>query len=252
MRVRWTREGGRVKWTPIAALCKIRGVNALKLAVAVWCIVSAASCTKDPLAIYKKDCDKGVARACHDLGVLNEEGQGTPKNLAAAKVAYRRGCEGGYGDACNNLGLIHADAGDDPGAAGWYEKGCAAKSIVACNTLATVLQRGRGIAQDQKRAAALYTESCEQGFATACTNIGAVYADGEAVEKDEARAVKLYERACEGGDRDGCYNLAFMHGQGFGVPKDEEKSIPLLEKSCKLGLAKACDTLQRLRAARGK
>lgn len=48
-------------------------------------------------------CDKKVATACFEFGLLNEKGLGVEQNSTKAINYFTKGCEYGYDNACKAL-----------------------------------------------------------------------------------------------------------------------------------------------------
>jgi len=90
----------------------------------------------------RKAANQGFARAQFFLGLLYEEGQGVPRDMAQAVLWYGRAAEQGDLDAQNNL--------------------------------ATAYLHGLGTAPDPAKAAAWYRRAAESGHATAQVNLGVV------------------------------------------------------------------------------
>jgi hypothetical protein len=114
-------------------------------------------------------CGRSEAAACAQLGVMNEEGRGAPKDLATAAKLYRKACDGGFGAGCTSL----ANVAKNPAAkAGHVDS------------------------------AALLAKGCEAGDAAACAS----YADLPGLSN--AAVFKAISRACGGGDDHACWRLS--------------------------------------------
>ena len=196
------------------------------------------------LAILGPRCPD-VSAACFVVGILQEEGKGTPRDPAKAIASYRRGCDGGSGDACLRLasaldqGL--GGAKDTDGANEAYDKACtrydngdacqkigerlgiAKKNLPHafelvrrgceldpkyCGTLAEFYRLGFGIAApDQPEATRYYKAACEAGGGW-CENFGRRAHDGIGMTADPAAAQAALERGCKGGWATTCYQAA--------------------------------------------
>lgn len=183
--------------------------------------------------------------ACYVLGILHEEGKGTPKNAGKAIAAYKQGCNGGSGDACVRLAHV-LDEGigvgkDVDGANEALDKACtrydngdacqkigerlgiAKKNLPRafelarrgceldpkyCGTLAEFYRLGFGIAAaDQAEATRYYKTACEAGGGW-CDNFGRRAHDGVGMAPDKAAAQAALERGCKGGWPASCYQGA--------------------------------------------
>jgi len=53
-------------------------------------------------------CERNVATACFEYGVLLEKGLGVKKNIKMAKSFYIKACNNGYDEACITLERLEA------------------------------------------------------------------------------------------------------------------------------------------------
>jgi TPR repeat protein len=130
-------------------------------------------------------CKGGHARACDNLGRLQEHGLGVAADTTAAFRHYTRGCELGSIDACVSEGVL-AQVGrgtkrDPVRAARRFAKACREDSARGCWCFADALERGLGVERDEDRASASYARACELGEHQACE-------DGERLAPPIARA----------------------------------------------------------------
>ena len=51
----------------------------------------------------EKACERNVATACFEYGILLEKGLGVEKNIRMAKSFYMKACNNGYDEACGAL-----------------------------------------------------------------------------------------------------------------------------------------------------
>jgi class 3 adenylate cyclase len=165
--------------------------------------------------LYRRSCDAGERRGCHDLGLMYYRGEGVAKDLHRAADLYKRACDAGGTGGCLDLGLMYL--------------------------------RGDGVPKDLNRAADFYQRACDAGAPPGCTDLGRMYYDGEGVAKDLNRAADLFQHACDGGGPGGCLSLAVMYEHGRGVPKDLSRAADLFNRACDAGLDKGCENLARLK-----
>ena len=59
---------------------------------------------------FKKACDGGDMRGCHNLGVMYEKGNGVEKDLGKAVQLFKKACDGGDLDGCRNLAIMYEKA----------------------------------------------------------------------------------------------------------------------------------------------
>jgi TPR repeat protein len=57
----------------------------------------------------QKACERHVATACYEFGILYEEGIGVNKDIEKAMAYYRQACEDGYDKACTSAKRVQAD-----------------------------------------------------------------------------------------------------------------------------------------------
>ena len=98
---------------------------------------------------FKKACDDGNMRACHNLGVMYEKGNGVEKNEQKAVELYKKVCDGGEMFGCHNLGVMYTN--------------------------------GNGVEKDFSKAAELFKKACNGGEMNGCRNLGIMYDNGNGV-----------------------------------------------------------------------
>jgi hypothetical protein len=165
--------------------------------------------------LYQKACDGGDRRACTNLGMMYENGNGVEKSPDRAADLFKRSCEAGGSGGCLNLGLLYLN--------------------------------GEGVPKDPNRAAELFNRSCDEGSGGGCTNLGLMYAKGENVPRDMKRAAGLYTRACDDGHAVGCNDLGLMYERGRVLDKDLNRAAELFKKACDAKLELGCTNLSRLK-----
>jgi TPR repeat protein len=61
--------------------------------------------------MYSRDCDRGNAWSCYELGIIYQSGRGGKKDIARAILNFKQACDLGEKDACSILdGLIGTNA----------------------------------------------------------------------------------------------------------------------------------------------
>jgi hypothetical protein len=120
-------------------------------------------------------CRGGDLRACYDVGVRYQTGQGVRRNHRTASALFDHACTGGDTYGCNGLGRLH--------------------------------ENGHGVRRDPARALALYRRACDGSDWPVCYYVGWLHANGRltAVNLDEAR--RYYRLACDHGYADACTAL---------------------------------------------
>jgi len=165
--------------------------------------------------LYRKACDGGERKGCHDLGLMYYRGEGMERDLNQAAGLFKRACDAGGFGGCQDLGLMYS--------------------------------RGEGVAKDLNRAAGLFKRACDAFLAPGCTDLGLMYYKGEGEAKDLNHAADLFKRACDAGGSGGCLNLGTMYRRGEGVSMDRNRAADLFKKACDLGNDRGCENLATLK-----
>jgi hypothetical protein len=189
--------------------------------------------------LFRRSCQKGVLRGCHELGRLYYRSN----DPMHAEENWRTACLAGYSKSCAGLAMLELDGptpkeaepmarkacdGNDPlgcgvlgeihyrgllggkndkRAAELFEKACAGANAVACQRIGMMYQTGEGVTQDTRKAFKHLESGCTFGLATACRGAGAT----SHLLKEFNRAKEYYRIACEGGDRTSCGLRAQLH-----------------------------------------
>ncbi len=101
---------------------------------------AAAPAVPAALAPLADACTGGDARACYDLGVHFQVGDGVTLDYGQARALFERSCAAGDTYGCNGLGRLYQD--------------------------------GHGVDRDPARAMALYRQACDGGDAPVCYWVG--------------------------------------------------------------------------------
>jgi TPR repeat protein len=195
--------------------------------------------------------EAGHAPAMSTLGVLYDEGSGTPKDEAEAVRWYRKAAEAGDLVGMTQLGLRYQEGGgglpkDETEAVRWYRKAAEAGHAPAMGILGSVYAKGIGVPKDPAEAVRWYRKAVEAGDMVSMVGLGAMYRSGQGVLKDEAEAVRWYRKAADSGNPLGMYRLGSMYENGRGVPKDPAEAIRWYRKAALLGRKEAMAALERL------
>ena len=59
--------------------------------------------------VCEKSSGEAKMLACHNLGVMYDNGEGTLQDYRKSHQYYKTSCDMGYGYACNNLGVLYAN-----------------------------------------------------------------------------------------------------------------------------------------------
>lgn len=120
--------------------------------------------------MYELSARDGYARAQNALGVCYENGEGVPRDEAAAAFWYGQAAQGGYDMALLNLGDCY--------------------------------RHGRGVTASDALAFSCYKTAAEHGYAPAQYLLGNCYFDADLVDRNIPEALAWFERAALQGHRE--------------------------------------------------
>lgn len=193
---------------------------------------------------YEKACDRGVAAACTNLGLLHLNGEGVAKDESRATALFDKSCAAGNAQACSLLGgqylMGRGTAKDVTKSIAYYNKACDAGWANACSVLAAFYTEGKSVPRDDAKAAINHTKACDGGILESCAQLGYAYRNGIGVVQDYAKAASLYGKACSPKLPIACFNLGLMHQQGEGMPQDHAKALALFQDACAADYAYSC------------
>jgi TPR repeat protein len=161
--------------------------------------------------LFRKAAEAGNAGAQFELGLMYDDGLGTPQDYKQAMAWYEKAAAQGNAPAQYNMGVLYNQgngvAQDPKQAASWYEKAAEQGFAPAQAALGFLYDEGRGVEQDYKKALAWYEKAAEQGFTKVRTNLGILHAEGQGTAQDYAEAYKWWTLDKENGDEDAKANL---------------------------------------------
>jgi TPR repeat protein len=88
------------------------GVEMRKLlwvVVVTGCFSAESGELSTSMKAMEKACQRHVATACYEFGILYEEGIGVKKDIEKAKAYYSQACKDGYDKACTNAKKLQTD-----------------------------------------------------------------------------------------------------------------------------------------------
>lgn len=195
-----------------------------QVGIAAVLAVNPSFDTKSAIQWFEKAARKGYLPAQVNLGVLNENGWGTPKNYGAALYWFHRAADRHYPRAYYNLGILYLQGlgvrKDLSEAAKYFALGAKAGDPFAETNLGYMYDSGLGMKQDYQTAAFWYRKAAEQGNALAQNNLADLYLRGLGVPQDDAIAFRLFKAAAEQGQPAASIKLGYMLSAGRGAPKD--------------------------------
>lgn len=152
----------------------------------------------------KTSAEQGDAKACYQMGLMYQHGQGTAQNNTKAMECYVKSAEMGDPDGQVALGWMYehgSGVGQDfAKAMKWYRKAADQGNAKGQNNLGVMYEKGLGVAVDFKKAVQWYRLAAEQGLSGAQSNLGWMYESGQGVQKDIPLAISWYRKAAAKGD----------------------------------------------------
>ncbi len=199
---------------------------------------------------YRQGCHLAEARACTNLGVMFEGGQGVYRDGVKAAELYARGCEGGDALGCTYLGFLYQTGRGVPKSPvkAWemFRSGCEGSHSVGCTHLGILYETGEGTHLDFGRASRSYSQGCAGQHAPGCRRLGLMYEKGLGVTADAMLAAELYRLACDGKDAPACTFLGLLYSQGRGALKNRSIAASLYREGCGYGDQSGCQNLRIL------
>lgn len=148
--------------------------------------------------------------------------------------------------------LYEKRAGRDPAligqAAEWYRRAAEQGHPGAQTNYASLLARGRGVAEDQKLAVYYWQLAARQGNVLAQYNLGLAYYRGEGVVPDAQRALAWFRRAADEGMADAQFAMGQMNALGVGAARNSGRALTWFALAEGQGHVDAGRQAERLRA----
>jgi uncharacterized protein len=196
------------------------------------------------------------ARAQFALGLLYDNGEGVPQDVAAAFDWYGKSAAQGYAKAQYNLALMlesgrigaasdararfaRAALKGNADAVTRLHEYAAAQDTAAALQLGRMYALGKGVARSPRDAYGWFDKAAGAGDLDAAFALGVLHEKGEGVAQSYAEAVRWYARAAQGGQSRAQFNLARLYRLGRGVGRDPERARALYESAATAGLASA-------------
>ena len=126
-------------------------------------------------------------------------------------------------------------------AAFWYEQAAANGLAPAQYRIATMFERGKGVAQDAPSALYWYEKAAALGNVKSMHNSAVLIMGGKAGTVDRAKALSLFEAAARHGLRDSQFNLALLYERGLGTAPDKSKAYYWYRVAAQQGDTQAVD-----------
>lgn len=201
------------------------------------------------LALERLKADPKDAQAMTLLGVLSEQGIGTPRDLNKAVGWYRSGHENGDVNAtfAYAMMLIKGEGitKDQAQGTALLRSAIDQGHPYAAYNLALILMQSSE-PDDQTRAAVMMRRAANHEIPEAQYALAIILKEGKGVPVQTVEAAQLMERAAFNGDVQAQTEWAIMLFNGDGTPKDEAKAAKLFRRAAWKGNAIAQNRLARL------
>ncbi len=130
-------------------------------------------------------------------------------------------------------------ARNDKTAFEWYAKGAAKGDVNAVFAKAVMLAKGRGTKKNMREAAVLFDKAARKGHAAAQYNLALIYINGLVVDENISEAVSWLKKSAKQRNFQAQYDLGALYTLGRGVKKDSKKAEYWIGKAAKGGLINA-------------
>jgi TPR repeat protein len=214
--------------------------------------------------IWQALAERGNAEANFNLGILNEDGLGTPADMAAALAHYEKSAQAGSSKAQYRLALLYAAGVKVPKDAIKAEQWLTAAAANGDSEAQSMLSNQKAsapptTARDQeferaallhasgkyKEAAAIWQPLAQQGDARSQRRLAWMMETGQGMARDLDGAGKLFRQSAEAGDADAQYALSVMLQTGKGQVQDPAQAEIWRERAAAQGHGPARDAAPR-------
>lgn len=210
---------------------------------------------------YLKAANKPFKDAQLKVGMMYEEGLGTPESESNAKIFYAKFITQNTPDLYDQyIALTLADLSvfvsevykqnkQYEASLFWNLRSAKLGSTMAKNRLGVHYQMGYGTPVDKKEALKWYLEAIDEGDKMSLLNIGTLYyIGGHGIERDYKQAYEWYLRSIREGANVISANhiLGTMNEDGKGVDINLERAKKRYRYSCDKGYQSSCERLEKL------
>lgn len=202
---------------------------------------------------YQLAADKHSPIGAYDLGLIYENGKGTPVDFKKAVALYQEAADQGHRQAMVQLAGLYfngqADGTrDEEKALYWYEKAASLGDRDALYQLGLLSETGVSTKLDFNDALRYYQQAADKGNAKAMLALARMYQYGIGVSKDMQKAAAFYKALAESGNAYAEYQLATIYYEGIDGQRMPDKGKQLLQQAQDNGSPQARRTLQWLSA----
>jgi hypothetical protein len=192
----------------------------------------------------------GQARAQNVMGVLYQNGQGVPRDLAEALRWYKLAADQEESSALNNLGVLYSRGlgvqQDHAQAVKWFMRSSEAGNDLGTYNLAQKYEKGEGVHKNYTEALRHYRQAAQRGHAPSQVETGLFYEEGRDGDLDVAAARTWYQKAADKNNAEAHRRLGLLHERGLGVEKDIARARSHFEKALAQGAGMAKRDIARL------
>jgi len=209
----------------------------------------------------RKQCDRGHAESCFNLGVITYQDlllehattRPTEPEMKQVLAVMERACEAGSLKGCRSAAFIYGQcplgaekkcAPRSPDKArARYEKACDGGLPQACSGLAAKLEYGQLGEADAGQALGLYRRACDLGEGYSCMVAGRRLIEGRGVDRDVLAGLDVWRRSCEAGSLLTCRELADAYDRPDLMKPEPKRAAALLERLCAADYGASCHDL---------
>lgn len=183
-----------------------------------------------------------------NLGLIYEDGKGTPVDEQKAKDLYTKSAEQGYSRAMTQLAGINFRLQNIEQALHWYKKAAALGESGAQYHLGLLSETAVGTKLDFAEAVKYYQLSSDQGNEKAKLALARMYQYGLGVAKDQSHAADLYRELAANNNGFAQYQLAIIYADGLAGERSPQQAKQWLQQASSNGNLQASNMLYRINA----
>lgn len=206
------------------------------------------------MAIWLPLAEAGDSHAQFNIGLLHDEGLGTPVSPDEARKWWRMAAQQGLMEAEHNLALLEIElasqeppAGDLAAARESLVRAAEAGHLRARYTLGKLYELGLGVDADPEQSVQHIRAAAEAGLAKAQYNMGKRYRDGSGVDQSDVRAAEWFRRAALAGHPGGQDHYARRLKDGTGVEADPVRAMAMAILAARAGYEQAAELANELK-----
>jgi TPR repeat protein len=206
------------------------------------------------MEVWRPLAESGDAHAQFNIGLLHDEGLGTPQSTEDARKWWRMAAEQGLIEADHNLALLEIElvsqdpaTGDMNVALVHLNRAADAGYLRARYTLGKLYELGLGVDEDAVMSAQQIRTAAEGGLPRAQYNMGKRHRDGSGVTQDDVMAVKWFRRAALAGHPGAQDHYARRLKNGTGTEADPVGAMVMAILAARAGHEEAAELANDLK-----